>query len=178
MESIKTTIEYLAKEGSVILGAPVIFLVFLIGITLLLSKLFSWWNYREINALKATVENLKAVIQMDSARIDGLKTEAENLRNALEEPSIAGSTKLAPVMYGNSAIRTAFQEVTEHPVTLYTFTPSLQSKDSPERLAAYKRLEETGLVKVQEANGIFSVVATPEAARMYQLIDELHRVAG
>ncbi|SRR6266699_1048799 len=178
MESIKSTIEYLVKEGAVIGGAPLTFLVFFIGAALLLSKFLSWWHRREIDGFKSTVENLRSHVQLCNARIDGLKTEADNLRNALEKTQIAGSSALAPVMYGNSTIRAAFQELTTHPVMLYTFTPPISSKDSPERLAAYKRLEETGLVKIQEKDGIFSVVATPEAAKMYQLIDELHSVAG
>src|SRR6266567_2412247 len=112
MESIKSTIEYLVKEGAVIGGAPLTFLVFFIGAALLLSKFLSWWHRREIDGFKSTVENLRSHVQLCNARIDGLKTEADNLRNALEK------------------------------------------------------------------DGIFSVVATPEAAKMYQLIDELHSVAG
>jgi len=178
MESIKSTIDYLVNEGAVILDAPIAFSAFCIGIALLEFRLFSWWNRRELDVVKSTVENLKSVVQMADARIEGLITEAKNLKNALAETSVAGSATLAPVTYGNTAIQTAFQEVTAHPVTLYTFTPSLQSRDSPERLAAYKRLEETGLVTILKKDGTFSVTATPEAAKMYRLIDDLHRVTG
>jgi len=154
-------LDRLEQEWPLILAAPYTHWLLLLAILGAAVWIAHLWNRREMKAIKAE-GNLK------DERIAGLKTENEKLSKEIEKKGKT-STPI-PVEYGSASIQDAFLEIRTpgHAITFYG-TPKDWSARDITRFAAFTRLQETGLAKIENLTipTVSSVVSGTSAAFEY-----------
>lgn len=200
MDAIKSALEYLAKEGRVILDAPITFAVLVIAIAYSLGKLFSFWHAREINALKADLGTRDSTIKLLEKQLEFLKAEVETVQVAEEaerrEPTTQQSESVSSrgvrsvlelVLYAPKPVREAFLELTSTGVLrvkanpmqkeLHWELPTPPTDEDITRIAIAKRLLERGLASgvTDEGLGSYSLIATSEARQLRSAFNDYLR---
>ena len=113
---------------------------------------------------------LKANEKLKDARIGDLQDENKRLASELEKRGSAPA-QILPVMYGNATVKSAFLEIAEpgRSVKLLGF-PSEWSDIDLARVAAFMRLREVGLAKIESTSPNTSVVSGTAASASYASI--------
>jgi hypothetical protein len=165
MGEIKAFIEWMAKEGRVIWDAPVTFGLAVLLVVGICAKVFSFLYRHQIKNLTETTNNQRSVINLVEKERDGYKAEAENYIKEIEKFQTTPVPRAAlPIMHGNNAIGFAFGQVTSAPTHTVTIKGAPKSSNDYEKIAAFMRLQELGLVKIEYPKMGTTVVTSTSAA--------------
>ncbi|HXM82092.1 MAG TPA: hypothetical protein VN929_09205 [Burkholderiales bacterium] len=146
-------IDRLVEEWPVIAAAPYSFWLLMLAILVAAAGLAHLWNRREMSAIKAEKASADATTKLTEKERDVYKSEAENYKKDLEKANkLSGPSQLAPVSYGNTEVREAFVQVSSMPIGKITIygTPSEWTDEDIGRFAAFTRLQEAGLAKIEQ----------------------------
>lgn len=170
-DGMLSIIKDIFAEWCVISQAPLIFAAFSVAVVILNWLFFRWLYSHQLRNEKSSSENYKGVIKLHEATISSLRTENENLRKDAPQKRGDGHPELSSVTHGNTAIRAMFTDLVSkrgvpiptHPTDSTKWKRAIWDYSSAdfERLAAARRLIETGLATVEEIEpGSYTLTGT------------------
>jgi hypothetical protein len=135
-------IDRLVAEWPVISSAPFTHWLVLLAILIAAAGFAHLWNRREMSALNAES-------RLKDARLTELRTENERLGSEVTKKG--ERSQPIPVQYGSDTVKTAFLEIRKPDRSVTFFgAPADWSKRDISRFAAFTRLQEAGLAKIEQ----------------------------
>lgn len=112
-------------------------------------------------------EKKASTIKLQEKQIENLKDENDSLTKALSNSNaLSGPVEAVPVNFGNTSVQSAYVEIIKQPaqtIKIYG-QPSQWTDEQISKIAAFTRLQEAGLVKVEHPTSSATTVASTSAA--------------